>query len=91
MTRPDVEILCGVRARELRFGFVPETEVWFEGEPGVSSCVHAERENLPERLEPEVTYRNVAVRWCARARIVHPSDDTDERARQDSNLRPSVP
>jgi hypothetical protein len=77
MKRPDVEIRCGVRARELRFGLVPEAKVWFEGEPGVSSSIDAERENLPEWVEPEVTYRNVAVRWCARARIVHPSDDAD--------------
>ena len=32
-------------------------------------------ENLPEQVEPEVTYRDVAVRWRARSRIVHPADE----------------
>jgi hypothetical protein len=82
VTRPDVEIHVGVRARELRFAKVPETRVWFEGEPGVSSSVHAERENLPEQVEPGVTYRNIAVRWHAEARIVHPA------LREDRNKEP---
>jgi hypothetical protein len=71
---PDVEILCGVRARELRFGTVPEAKLSFEGEPGVSSSTRTERGNLPDRVEPQVTYRNVTVRWRARARIIHPSE-----------------
>ena len=73
----DVEIFTGVRARELRFGAVPDTEVWFEGEPAERSSSKSERENLPEEVEPGVTYRDVKVRWQARSRIVHPSDTGD--------------
>lgn len=71
---PDVEVSASARARELRFGTVPETKVWFEGEPDVRSSSRTERENLPDEVEPGVTYRDVEVRWRARAKIVHPTD-----------------
>jgi hypothetical protein len=71
---PDVDVFTSVRAKELRFGAVPETRVWFEGEPGERSRSESERENLPEEVEPDVTYRDVAVRWRARSRIVHPAE-----------------
>jgi hypothetical protein len=71
---PDVDVWTSARARELRFGIVPETKVWFEGEPGVRSRLDTERENLPDEVEPGVTYRDVKVGWRARARIVHPTD-----------------
>jgi hypothetical protein len=73
---PDVEISTSVRARELRFGIVPETKVWFEGEPGARSSSRTERENLPDEVEPGATYRDAEVRWRARARIVHPADSS---------------
>jgi hypothetical protein len=63
-----------VRARELRFETVPETKVWFTGEPGQRSSSETERENLPAEVKPGETYRDVRVRWRARARIDHPTD-----------------
>ena len=71
---PDVDVFTSVRARQLRFERVPETKVWFEGEPAERSTSETERENLPEEVQPGVTYRDVAVRWRARSRIVHPTD-----------------
>jgi hypothetical protein len=71
---PDIDVSTGVRAKKLRFGAVPRTRVWFEGEPGEESSTEAERENLPDEVEPGVTYRDVTVRWSARSRIVHPTD-----------------
>jgi hypothetical protein len=73
----DVEVFTGVRADELRFGTVPETKVWFEGEPAERSSSKTERENLPDEVEAGVTYRNIEVRWQARSRIVHPTDADD--------------
>jgi len=70
----DVEVLTGLRIKSLRFGVVPETEVSFGGEPGERSSSKVERENLPEEVEPGVTYRDVGVRWQARTRIDHPTD-----------------
>jgi hypothetical protein len=74
MARPDIEISTRVRAKELRFGTVPSVKVWFEGEPDHESSSRTERENLPDEVEPDVTYRDVEVRWRARSRIIHPTD-----------------
>ena len=55
--RPDIEFTADVKARELRFEGVPETEV--------NPPAQTERENLPEKVGPEhagVTFRNVGVR-----------------------------
>ncbi len=54
---PDIEIAANVKARELRFEEVPETEV--------HPPAQTERENLPEKVRPKhagVTFRNVRVR-----------------------------
>ena len=71
---PDVEISTSVRARAIRFGTVPQPRVWFDGEPGVRSSSVSERENLPDAIEPGVTYRDIRVSWRAGARIAHPTD-----------------
>ena len=61
--RPDVEIGASVKAKALRFKRKPETKVEIHGEGGT----HGERENLPDEVEPGVTYRDVRVRWSAAA------------------------
>ena len=73
----DIDISTSVRADELRFGRVPKTRVWFEGEPAERSSSETERDNLPDEVEPGVTYRDIGVRWRARSRIVHPTDADD--------------
>jgi hypothetical protein len=47
-------------------------EVRIEGEGGSRS----ERENLPDEVEPGVTYRNVRVGWRAGARVRRREDKT---------------
>ena len=74
----DVEIGAAVRARRVRFGRVPETDV----ELGDGSASQTTRENVPEKVEPGVTYRDVRVSWCAGARVVEP--DLDESMRKES-------
>jgi hypothetical protein len=59
---PDVEISAGVKTRRLRFERVPETEVKFRGSPERESVSGTERENLPESVERDVTYRDARVR-----------------------------
>ncbi len=71
---PDVDVTTRVRAKELRFGIVPEVRVWFAGEPGFKASSLTERKNLPDEVEPGVTYRDAEARWEARAKIVHPTD-----------------
>jgi hypothetical protein len=63
--QPDIEIGAVVKAKRMRFHKKPETEVRVEGDGGSGS----ERENLPETVEPGVTYRDVTVRWRAAARV----------------------
>lgn len=59
---PDVEISAVVKARELRFEEVPDNEVRFPGHPERESVSGTERENLPDEVEPGVTYRDPKVR-----------------------------
>lgn len=59
----DVEIGAAARAKSVRFNRKPHVEVNFEtGEHGESQA-ESERENLPEEVEPGVTYRDVRVAW----------------------------
>ena len=59
---PDIDFSAKVKARELRFEEVPETEVRFWGHPERNSVSVNERENLPEEVQQGVTYRDVSVR-----------------------------
>ena len=74
---PDVEIAGAIRADEVRFECKPEVHVvGYADAPAVAESV-TERENLPDELEPGVTYRNFAIRWRAAARL----EDLDSRGR----------
>lgn len=72
---PDVDVFTAVKARRLKFGKVPRTRVRFDGEPDQESETRQHRENLPDEVEPDVTYRDVKVEWRAVSRIVHPTDE----------------
>ena len=69
--QPDIEIGAFAKAKRLRFNKKPETEVRVDGEGGSGS----ERENLPETVEPGVTYRDVRVGWYAAATIEEVQED----------------
>jgi hypothetical protein len=73
--RPDVEMGARVKAKRLRFKRAPKTDVRFSGEPELDSESGSERKNLPEEVEPDVTYRDVEVRWRAAAKIARRSVD----------------
>lgn len=86
---PDIEVGAKVKARRLRFRKKPQTRVEFEGGSRVrsedriedvelESDSHSERRNLPEEIEPGVTYRNVEVGWSAQARAVLPDELEEE-------------
>jgi hypothetical protein len=92
----DVEIGASARARRLRFRSKPKTEVRTYGrtrirsESGVEEIEgdadsESDRRNLPEEVEPGVTYRDVEVGWAARARAELPDqleDENDEEGDQ---------
>jgi hypothetical protein len=69
----DVEIGARASARRVRFTEVPDTEVRFRGD-GESRTT---REDLPEKVEPGVDYKDIHVAWRAGARV-------DERTRKES-------
>lgn len=82
---PDIEIGAGFKAKKLRFRSKPETDVEFHGEAEtpegrseIESASGSERRNLPEEVEPGVTYKDVQVRWGAAARIEDPGGESDE-------------
>ena len=60
---PDVEMEFSVRAKELRFECKPDVDVVAFADAPATAELQSERENLPDELEPGVTYRDIAVRW----------------------------
>ncbi len=69
---PDVEMKFSVRAKELRFECKPDVDVVASADAPATVESQSERENLPAELEPGVTYRDIAVRWRAAARLGEP-------------------
>jgi hypothetical protein len=81
---PDIDVFTSVKAKKMKFGKVPKTRHWFEGDPGHESRSKVVKENLPDEVEPGVTYRDVKVEWTAVSRIVHPTDEADDGADEES-------
>jgi hypothetical protein len=77
IAQPDIEIAAAATAKRLRFHKRPDTEVRFEGQPDIDCVSGSERENLPERVEPGVTYRDIRVRWRAAAKLDSTQGDDD--------------
>jgi len=74
---PDIEFSANVKARELRFEEVPETEVRFWGHPERNSVSVNERKNLTEEVQQGVTYRNVSVRSRIASELVAIEEEPD--------------
>jgi hypothetical protein len=87
----DVEIGTSVKAKQLRFRQKPKTHVELHGElhereghGELQTASGSERQNLPDEVEPGVTYRDVRVRWRAAARLEEPgSSEGAEEPEQD--------
>jgi hypothetical protein len=58
----DLAITATVTAKELSFKVVPNPTVEFSGKPERDTVWNAERENLPQSVEPGITYRNIGIR-----------------------------
>jgi hypothetical protein len=87
---PDVAIGARVKAKRLRFRKEPKTKVELrggastpEGRTDLRASSGSERENLPQEVEPDVTYRDVRVGWQASARLEDPG--ADAQSGQDQN------
>ena len=77
---PDVEISATVKARELHFERVPETEVRFTGRPERESASGTDRVNLPDEVEPGVTYRDPEIRLRIASALVKASPELEKWA-----------
>jgi hypothetical protein len=58
----DLAITATVTAKELRFEVVPNPTVVFSGKPQRNTVWDAVRDNLPNPVQPGVTYRNIGIR-----------------------------
>ena len=88
-----VEIGVGARAKKLRFRRKPRVEMDADVESEINpefaraterieGEAHTVRENLPDEVEPGVTYRDVRVGWLAKLKRVRPRrapDSGEER------------
>ena len=79
---PDLEMRAAVRAEKLRFEAVPDVEVQARSDSPAYAESGSARENLPDEVEPGVTYRDVRVRWRAAAWLRDPDiEDADPKDR----------
>ena len=65
----DVAIIANVTAKELKFDAVPNPTVEFLGKDKTQTIWHADRYNLPDQVEPGVTYRNIGIRLKITSRL----------------------
>jgi hypothetical protein len=84
-----VEIGARATARRLRFRRKPETKVEFHGgtrirkderieDVELESDSRTERRNLPDEVEPGVTYKDVEVGWIAEASARLPDEEDED-------------
>jgi hypothetical protein len=65
----DVLILVNVTAKELKFEAVPNTKVEFPAQRHLKNIWVTQRQNLPERLEPGIVYRNIGIQLRISSRL----------------------
>ncbi len=73
---PDIEFTAAVKAKELRFDEVPDTEV--------HPTAQTERENLPEKVQPVhagITFRDVSVQVRIANELTVSEPDLGEESR----------
>jgi hypothetical protein len=80
---PEIEFTSNVKARELRFDEVPETEVQFWGQPEFDSVSGTERENLPKEIRRGVTYRDISVKLRIASELIDAEPDLLKKAKEE--------
>jgi hypothetical protein len=78
---PDIEFTANVKARELRFDEVPDTEV--------HPPAQTERENLPEKVQPVhagITFRDVSVEVRIANELTVSEPDLGEESRGEQTI-----
>jgi hypothetical protein len=67
---PDIALDADVKMSELYFEEVPDPEVDFRGSTGRNSVWESGRENLPDRVQEGVVYRDAEVRLRIATEVV---------------------
>lgn len=75
----DITVNASVRAKQLRFGELPQTRTEFSGTPGHKSASGSDRVNLPQRVEKDITYRHVRVNYRLASALLYPAETEDPR------------
>jgi hypothetical protein len=65
----DVAIIVNLTAKELRFDAVPNPTVEFLDKAKSQTIWQTERFNLPDEVQPGVTYRNIGIRLKITSRL----------------------
>jgi hypothetical protein len=60
---------------------VPQTRTEFTGVPAYDSASGSDRANLPERVEKDITYRDVRVDYRLAAKVIYQSRADPDSAR----------
>jgi hypothetical protein len=79
---PDIALDADVKMGELSFEEVPDPEVDFRGNTRRNSVWKSERENLPDRVQEGVVYRDAEVRLRIATEVVE--DDSGSLNNPDS-------
>ena len=83
LENPAIDFTADVKAHELRFDEVPETEVRFWGHPKHGSVSVTERKNLPEEVRRGVEYRNISVRLRIATELIYTEPDQWGKAKEE--------
>ena len=75
---PDVAITAVVTAKELVFEEVPNVSVTFIGAPENVTVWTTDRQNLPDRVEPKVIYRDIGIRLTITSTLANIEQIVDE-------------
>ena len=73
-TNPDVEISAKAKVKEMRHHRKPTVVVRARVEPDGECSSGSDRTNLPDEVEPGVTYRDVRIDFRVAAALADPQD-----------------
>lgn len=89
---PDVAIFASVTARELRFEAEPSVHVAVAGNVNgqpAEVVSRSDRQNLPERVQPHVTYRDIGIRLTITSTLPNIEEILDEVLGVSSRIDPA--
>ena len=93
-TQPDIAILTNVRARELRFEEVGKVSITVSGSVNgqpAATVSKSDRKNLPEQVQPYVTYRDIGIRLTITSTLPDIEQILDEALAAPTPTAPAAP